>query len=186
MPKEPLNDVTHLDMKQDVTKQQDVTSLTPDTRVTNTSRKPMTRPKKQPIVLSTRQERLLEKIKQRPEVMGLLQVIFQKYPGLVNREMRLNSPHVTARQRTKGREVTAERLRMEAWIEAQICTIAGINVDDVPETPETPETPEMTQEQVVEAVAIESEPVKKKVTRKKAKKKTKKKVTKKTSKKTSE
>jgi hypothetical protein len=134
--------------------------------------------------LSDYQKQLLDEIKKRPEIMKLFKTIFQDYPLLVTREYRMSSPAASRRQKLKTREVSMERLKMEAFIEEVICKLAGIKVNQI--AAENLDKPELSSEEVEEVIDAEvalQEEVKAKTTKKTTKKKTTKKSKKKTAKK---
>jgi hypothetical protein len=153
MPKEEYREVTHLPTSGEVTGQSDVVHLTGNPVV---QRKPVpvkSDPNHPMINMSDYQKQLLEEIKKRPEIMKLFKSIFQDYPLLVTREYRMSSPTASRRQKLKSREVSMERLKMEAFIEESICRLAGINVNEI--AAENIEKPELTSEEVEEVIDAE-------------------------------
>jgi len=175
-------------MKSELTGQSDVIHLTgepqaPQRKIVKRQAAPVRSDPQNPTInLSDYQKRLLEEINKRPEIMKLFKVIFQEYPTRINLEYRLTSPHATRRQKMQGQKVALERLRIEAFIEEQVCKLAGININEIAaENTEKPEVTDkelqaaMEEEAVVQAVAeVEAEAkktTKKKTTKKKTSKK---------------
>jgi len=199
MAREPLREITNLPINSEISKTQDVVQLSGNSNVVQKRPQPVRSNQGNPTInFSEYQQRLLEEIKKNPQVMKLFKIIFNDYPILVNKEYRLSSPHATHRQKDQGRKVTMERLKLEAFIEEQICIISGIDIksiidnsmnrDGVQElSTETQENSDdeilsqMIEKETEEFIKSQDEKIEsKEVTKKKA---TKKKVTKKTAKK---
>jgi len=177
MGREPYRDTTNLSLKSEKTGQSDVTHLMGQPQVVKRQPAPVKSDPDHPMInMSDYQKQLLKEIESRPEIMKLFKVIFQDYPVLVNKELRMTSAHSTNRQKIQGHKVAMQRLQVESWIEDQICKLAGIDTNKI--AAENLDKPEVTEAEVKEAVVKEAAK-----TTKKTKKKTKKKVAKKTTKK---
>lgn len=86
------------------------------------------------IPLNPYQQKLLKALKEKPDIMQLFQVIFYKYPESVLNEYRTRqemSENPDYHRPEHVRQITANRLKMESYIEEVIARIAGIDVDQL-------------------------------------------------------
>jgi len=122
--KEPYQDVVHLQASGEVTSGSETISLT--SSHSGQHQRQTRQPSPTKVKLSESQKVLLDRLKERPEVMKLLKVIFSDYPQMVIKEFRQSSPHGSRRQQEQSQQTTLDRLKTEAFIEQQVVMLAGL------------------------------------------------------------
>ena len=106
--------------------------------------------------LSTYQKKLLEVIQQDDRLVKIFQMIFKHYPNMIVTEYRQTHPQATPRQKSKSRETTMNRLKLEAQIEDMIVRLAGIDIENLLKENSTDE---QTEEDISEAIEKEHEDI---------------------------
>lgn len=80
--------------------------------------------------LSDYQEKLLHEMRKNPQLMKLLSTIFKDYPSIIIEEFKLGKA-VTGKNQKAAVLATKARLNLEAFVEAEICKLYGINTGEI-------------------------------------------------------
>lgn len=80
--------------------------------------------------MSEYQKQLLEEINKQPKLIKLFTAIFNDYPKLIRKEFVQTEASQSRRQKEDGLKTRRVRLSIEAFIEEQICMLAGISIKE--------------------------------------------------------